>query len=762
MPIKSYRRTLLIGGSDSALDGISGAILADGDICSVYLSGTENLYFYRLDSDSNLPEDSPNVITPDDSPGSKRFILQEIYTKTDLFELGDIVSIGNYNNNLSTAINTIDSITVILVINTEISLTDNVTVPDNITLWFTRSGSINLGNYDLTINGNIKADYHQIFNYNGSGEVFIDIIDEVYPQWWGAIGDSTTDCTISIQSAINSISYNSESGTKITGTVKLISGIYYVDSIEIKPRMILEGNGMLNSILTNDSTSDSTSIITIQQGLIPPVASFDETYGKYYIKDLGIETNGNSGISFYGGSCSMSKVENIFIRNIGNQGSSVGVLWSNTENTDAPFGEYYSGYWNMMENIQIENFYKGISCINQTTDLKIHGGLIFNNFIGIDLAKCTLIDICTAIQNGSQSFGNQDNAIGIQIGRLGDTKVINVHGTRIELQGDHTHHILFDSTSAIERITFEGNGHVVYSDGIKFDGISNSNVSKVYINEQEYIATDKEIVSSNTNDEGEVSISGGQITSYSHGSYSKWYGKNHAIYPGWIRDNLPEDGHKRLYINGTLKHRQDNTSFVTENCKFSFRGSQKLTENDTTPSVALGNFFYFQNSVATTVTQLDDGMSGQMLFIRFQDNITTIDFETGVNFIGNGGINWKPVAGGYMIAYNDGVRWNCICIGKPQDNLQYFGDADAHPSVETDQKLYVYDSTNVITVTNFHDGYIGQRITVVFYDDNKTIDFTGASLYGNEGVDWDPEINDHMTCVFDGSNWYCDISDNTA
>lgn len=55
----------------------------------------------------------------------------------------------------------------------------------------------------LTINGNILAGLYQIFT--GSGTVKINGNSEVYPEWWGAVNNGTTDCTSAIQKAVNSI-----------------------------------------------------------------------------------------------------------------------------------------------------------------------------------------------------------------------------------------------------------------------------------------------------------------------------------------------------------------------------------------------------------------------------------------------------------------------------------------------------------------------------------------------------------------------------
>ena len=69
-----YVKTVLTGGGASALDGISGAVLLDGDFAFV---GVGNLaYFYILDADSAAAESSPDIIAPDTTPGNKRWILQ--------------------------------------------------------------------------------------------------------------------------------------------------------------------------------------------------------------------------------------------------------------------------------------------------------------------------------------------------------------------------------------------------------------------------------------------------------------------------------------------------------------------------------------------------------------------------------------------------------------------------------------------------------------------------------------------------------------
>ena len=90
-----------------------------------------------------------------------------------------------------------------------------------------------------------------------------------------------------------------------------------------------------------------------------------------------------------------------------------------------------------------------------------------------------------------------------------------------------------------------------------------------------------------------------------------------------------------------------------------------------------------------------------------------------------------------------------------------FTDGDATPDVG-DGNFFKTANTGATTITMFDGGSNGQVINVLIADANTTIDFTGTNLEGNVGVDWSPIANDHMTCISDGTNWFCAISDNTA
>lgn len=87
-----------------------------------------------------------------------------------------------------------------------------------------------------------------------------------------------------------------------------------------------------------------------------------------------------------------------------------------------------------------------------------------------------------------------------------------------------------------------------------------------------------------------------------------------------------------------------------------------------------------------------------------------------------------------------------------------FTDGDTTPSVAVPNALFMTANTGATTISDLDDGFSGQIVTVVFGDANTTVDFTASGLVGNGGADWTPSANDSMRCVYDGTDWYCAIS----
>jgi hypothetical protein len=103
----------------------------------------------------------------------------------------------------SNAIDAIGESEKTLLIPNQQGITVNTTIPANITLWFLRGGRFTVSTgVTVIMNGPIKAGLFQIFKGSGSVKFGVGAVNEVYPQWWGAVGDNATDCAAAINAAI--------------------------------------------------------------------------------------------------------------------------------------------------------------------------------------------------------------------------------------------------------------------------------------------------------------------------------------------------------------------------------------------------------------------------------------------------------------------------------------------------------------------------------------------------------------------------------
>ena len=111
-----------------------------------------------------------------------------------------------YNGNLATAITTIGTAKAILSIPAgNWPITENLTVPANLTLKFAHGAVLAIATgKTLTINGPLEAGRYQIFSWTGTGTVtYGNLVPEVYPEWYGAIPDNSTDSGSYLQKALD-------------------------------------------------------------------------------------------------------------------------------------------------------------------------------------------------------------------------------------------------------------------------------------------------------------------------------------------------------------------------------------------------------------------------------------------------------------------------------------------------------------------------------------------------------------------------------
>lgn len=151
-------------------------------------------------------------------------------------------------NGFAKAISVIGSTETTLLVSNQQNVTDNVTVPATLTLWFTQGGSLNISSgKTVTINGRVDAGLYQIFEGSGVISLASGLVKTIYPEWWGAVSDGSTDDSTPIQSAITALAISH-------GVIKFIPDSSYYASDLLVPAntsIILEGRNTTLKLKNN-------------------------------------------------------------------------------------------------------------------------------------------------------------------------------------------------------------------------------------------------------------------------------------------------------------------------------------------------------------------------------------------------------------------------------------------------------------------------------------------------------------------------------
>ena len=80
------------------------------------------------------------------------------------------------------------------------------------------------------------------------------------------------------------------------------------------------------------------------------------------------------------------------------------------------------------------------------------------------------------------------------------------------------------------------------------------------------------------------------------------------------------------------------------------------------------------------------------------------------------------------------------------------------PNIGGGGKVFKTSNGSATTILDMPGGYAGQEVTVIFGDDNTTVDFIEGTLRGNSSYSFVAKTNDSMRCVYDGTNWMCSVA----
>lgn len=655
------------------------------------------------------------------------------------------VDASDYSS-LSAAISAIGSLNRVLLIKDEQIISSDLTIPSNICLLFIRPGKITIqSGVTLTLNGcYIYADRYQIFDNSGTiagTPYFI----EAYPEWFGAVGDGTTD-DISAFGDLSNIATNRVVSLKDSATYKLTDSFLIpegctvlgnnskllfvlsgakrgvdmrsytsINDVEIEVNGTPTGGGMYYNciVIGNSETNVGYHDINIKNVILKSTASgynllsiFAESYN-IVIDGVRIPENAYSAIGImthFGGSdffpgnvwdgvnyCNYP--HNIVIRNIECEGMTV---------TSAEIIRISGGYNILIENVFANNVQRvfhytignpGYDFTDPTQRDVMGTGIIVRNVSATDVKHYALhVDgTINTVYGATTGFRN------------------SIRFENINIQGDSTattgFGLVIDDAREVNVINCEFAN--LYNSAIRFnDGAHNCLIDKCYI---------------------------------------------HDIGYSGIWQDAGTNAHYNTITNSRIELCNKNGSSTTDQmCLLRFFGDYWVIRD-----CILGG----SGETASYGIRVDSGGDHTLI-----ENVNVLELTSGGSAFY---VDSSAAANRLIQCYvapsitfiNSNPGSGNIIIQRLPNTIISFADGDTTPSV-AEGSIFKTANTAPTTITMFDGGYEGKVITVIFGDSNTTIDFTSTNLKGNNGADWTPGINDSMTCVFDGTNWYCDISNN--
>ena len=94
---------------------------------------------------------------------------------------------------------------------------------------------------------------------------------------------------------------------------------------------------------------------------------------------------------------------------------------------------------------------------------------------------------------------------------------------------------------------------------------------------------------------------------------------------------------------------------VQKHSGFAFYKEVIFVDQDTTPDVSATNIFQTNNTVVTSITDFDGGVTGQIITIVFIDALTTL--VASATLLLAGGVNFTSTANDVMTLLRGGTSW---------------------------------------------------------------------------------------------------------
>jgi parallel beta-helix repeat protein len=442
----------------------------------------------------------------------------------------------------------------------------------------------------------------------------VDMIDfdapgEVYAEWWGAVGDGTTDDTSEIQIAIDLVA--SMEG----GLVQLLSKTYSVNNLELKSNVSIAGVGTPRYYGYSVSTRNNYQ--TILEGNdagdiigTPTSAIYNASIENVHFHGMGA---GTAIKGVYLDNCNKSTFRHLTFDNLADQAIRIDEGNSNT-----------------FEEISAQN------CLLDTTRAAKIGvidiGESQDNFLTNIEATASLtaltdsnMYICAIALNDTSA---SSNFLTNCIGELSDVGIYihgawnSLHGCRADLNFGHG--IQLTSSSGKNRVI--GSIAMRNSNGSDntYDGMNNAGAHNI--------------------------IQGCISDSLNTDAWQQRYG---------FYDSVSSSSNKNYYSNCYGSYNQSGLFYGADylGASFGIDSVKQFTADDATPSVEGGHMFWFKSYTgATDITDFDDGTPGKVIRVIDTDatGYITIKHNSNIATTTGSDVNLTQNAV-YSFIYDNGV-----------------------------------------------------------------------------------------------------------
>lgn len=217
---------------------------------------------------------------------------------------------------LATAITAIGSTSCTLVIDANATVAADLSFPATLFVCVLRGATITIATgKTLTVNGGFRAGPYKIFYCAGTGKVQFGVAFSVYPEWWGAAGDGTTNDLAALNAALASAAASGGGLTFQAGRTYAIQDGYVVVTNGVRE---IDGNGA-----TVKALASTSSVGILLKGVHFGAAS----NVKYlHLHDLTIDLNGQAGVGIYGDANSYCNIHHNRVLNVKDATSVHGII----------------------------------------------------------------------------------------------------------------------------------------------------------------------------------------------------------------------------------------------------------------------------------------------------------------------------------------------------------------------------------------------------------------------------------------------------